>query len=911
MSETEKAAAEGAKGAEGADMSEESLKGLFEASMAAGGKDKIGFSDEESGKFQKAFSDPEFRKMFADYMDELQDPAHREETENYISQLEGEQKVPPGKELIRPAPGFVAKTYKEDKAGKDSKGDKIWINIVASDKITKPSMAPGPGGKGESWSLPYSLGPPHMEKDNSESNVSTFDCCYHPEALEKAKQRKQFQSMLVQTAIDGVESAYAKQNQPTTLLKSNFHILKGVSYKSGIISAMMVDKKDKEAWEDEQNAKNLGKVEELAGLVSGKKFEKSEKPAPGKPRSKEEIEKAVNEARAKQAATADATSSSTGIANANTKTKPPPIKKGFLEGRGGSAPKTKSKVPQGQEQGQSPTPRPLVQEISSTVAKPPKPPSANQEKEKVQKQEVEKDKPMMSAASTSYKKGHTERPVDASLLNTLEKEKSSGPIEPSYTIVERGFIEWGDFELNSTNADGTGGETPVAPVKNTRPKELVVKIELPRVPTGQAGKVVLDVSEKKLSLKFKEVYDLNLVLPYPVDDKRGGAKFEKLTQSLVVTLPTKRPDTPVIPVRKPPNAVHVIEDKDKEGEVKSTKKETPKDKKTTSNPYVKGLTEDEKKNGESLKEELARGVKAAKEQAELEAKNPKPKKVVEKKEPSPSKAKKYVAFADSSEESFDPSVTFMAAKTFTGSKNGYYFGTGAKGIGYYLDTSVAKINDTGEATKTKEAYVSTPTFVEARASTSVPTDKIPKYDYKQTLVAVSLLVQVSAVDKESIKVEFESIRARCSFRAMKPEYAKGQVESKSNANERGGSDADMYEQYSFELTLNDASNKLSFDATKCTYDVASRNVVFVLMKSASAPGIWADDKKDLIGCRPTARLESENTGSGNGSGSTKGTGSVAAKTDKKEEVPEGAVDELVKQAQAMSFSSSSALFDLD
>jgi hypothetical protein len=34
-------------------------------------------------------------------MDELQDPKNREETEAYISQLEGEQKVPEGKELIR------------------------------------------------------------------------------------------------------------------------------------------------------------------------------------------------------------------------------------------------------------------------------------------------------------------------------------------------------------------------------------------------------------------------------------------------------------------------------------------------------------------------------------------------------------------------------------------------------------------------------------------------------------------------------------------------------------------------------------------------------------------------------------------------------------------------------------------
>jgi hypothetical protein len=39
--------------------------------------------------------------MFAEYMDEIQDPKYREETESYIDQLEKEEKVPQGKELVR------------------------------------------------------------------------------------------------------------------------------------------------------------------------------------------------------------------------------------------------------------------------------------------------------------------------------------------------------------------------------------------------------------------------------------------------------------------------------------------------------------------------------------------------------------------------------------------------------------------------------------------------------------------------------------------------------------------------------------------------------------------------------------------------------------------------------------------
>ena len=81
-------------------MEENLLKELYERSQTAN-PDKLQFSREESTKFQKAFEDPEFRKLFSEYVDELQDPRNREENEAYISQLENEKKVPEGKELIR------------------------------------------------------------------------------------------------------------------------------------------------------------------------------------------------------------------------------------------------------------------------------------------------------------------------------------------------------------------------------------------------------------------------------------------------------------------------------------------------------------------------------------------------------------------------------------------------------------------------------------------------------------------------------------------------------------------------------------------------------------------------------------------------------------------------------------------
>lgn len=82
-------------------MDEKLLNLLLDASQSKGDGSASKLTSEEAKKFKAAFADPEFRRLFAEYADELADPKNREETEAYISQLEEEQKVPEGKELIR------------------------------------------------------------------------------------------------------------------------------------------------------------------------------------------------------------------------------------------------------------------------------------------------------------------------------------------------------------------------------------------------------------------------------------------------------------------------------------------------------------------------------------------------------------------------------------------------------------------------------------------------------------------------------------------------------------------------------------------------------------------------------------------------------------------------------------------
>ena len=56
-----------------------------------------------------------------------------------------------------------------------------------------------------------------MEKDNNDSNVVCFDCCYHPLAVTQMDKVKKFRDSLVNTAIEGVEEAYRAQKQEVVI----------------------------------------------------------------------------------------------------------------------------------------------------------------------------------------------------------------------------------------------------------------------------------------------------------------------------------------------------------------------------------------------------------------------------------------------------------------------------------------------------------------------------------------------------------------------------------------------------------------------------------------------------------------------------------------------------------------------
>jgi dynein assembly factor 2 len=94
---------------------------------ARGSSEDLNLTPEEVDKFQTAFKDENFKKMFAEYAKEISDPKNKAESDAYLKQLEYEGRIEKvyGKDvqLVMPKPGFVAKTFQEGEGGEGEGSD--------------------------------------------------------------------------------------------------------------------------------------------------------------------------------------------------------------------------------------------------------------------------------------------------------------------------------------------------------------------------------------------------------------------------------------------------------------------------------------------------------------------------------------------------------------------------------------------------------------------------------------------------------------------------------------------------------------------------------------------------------------------------------------------------------------------
>ena len=250
------------------DIGEKALRDAFRQSRMNKNDDELKLSHEEAEKFQKAFGDEQFRKIFAEYVSEISDPNHRAEQDEYIRQLEVQNEVPEGKNIIRPKPAFAikfkmmkkfntpsSKSNMENPTRKQTINNsmektptKLFANVVYSDEIKKPdfnsksqaTLQKNQSKRGKEWTVPYSIGPMRMEADKRKKNIPTFDCCFHPHALLLARKNNKFLDLIVNTVREGITMFYRKKQFEDVVIDDEYHIIKGANYKNGNPPVMVV-----------------------------------------------------------------------------------------------------------------------------------------------------------------------------------------------------------------------------------------------------------------------------------------------------------------------------------------------------------------------------------------------------------------------------------------------------------------------------------------------------------------------------------------------------------------------------------------------------------------------------------------------------------------------------------------------
>ncbi|KAM5339035.1 protein kintoun isoform 4-T4 [Glossophaga mutica] len=161
----------------------------------------LDLSGEEVQRLTSAFQDPEFRRMFSQYTEELADPENRRRYEAEITALERERGVEV--RFVHPEPGYVLRTSLDGTR-------RCFVNVCGNTLVSAPTSRPGSVNEaaGSQWSLPYSLAPGREYAGRRGTRYTVYDVVFHPGALALARRHERFRQMLDATALEAVEKQF-------------------------------------------------------------------------------------------------------------------------------------------------------------------------------------------------------------------------------------------------------------------------------------------------------------------------------------------------------------------------------------------------------------------------------------------------------------------------------------------------------------------------------------------------------------------------------------------------------------------------------------------------------------------------------------------------------------------------------
>jgi hypothetical protein len=206
---------------------------------------KLDMSREELSAFTKAMGQDEFKSLMGDYVNEISDPKHRPELDQYLDELVERGELPPGAALIQPVAGFCIKTSAKrlvSEAQKKFFEQKAFINVCWHETLEPPEQRREvrPDGKeGTAWSLPYRVSKGKPDQDAKGVLCTTYDVVFHPD-VSKFCQYEEFKKFAADTAVDGVNRVCAENKEKVS---HDYKILKHINCKGPRPNKMLVKTK--------------------------------------------------------------------------------------------------------------------------------------------------------------------------------------------------------------------------------------------------------------------------------------------------------------------------------------------------------------------------------------------------------------------------------------------------------------------------------------------------------------------------------------------------------------------------------------------------------------------------------------------------------------------------------------------
>ena len=104
-----------------------------------------------------------------------------------------------------------------------------------------------------------------MEHDKSSASAATLDCCFHPTTIDMSLKTPGFKDLVVETARETCVRGF-KNVKDDIEVDVKYHVLKGVTYKSGEVVTMIISKeKSKGKWEEKKKEDKKPVEENKAG----------------------------------------------------------------------------------------------------------------------------------------------------------------------------------------------------------------------------------------------------------------------------------------------------------------------------------------------------------------------------------------------------------------------------------------------------------------------------------------------------------------------------------------------------------------------------------------------------------------------------------------------------------------------